>query len=121
MNVMVCKIHPSNVTKFKIGVGLTTFVFVGFSVVTEWWMTIPFMAMVGATWTFLFIGGNFHMMENNPHSTSAGIFGSTLSVATVVGPVITGSIAFLFDYAAVMYFAIAIIICAFVVSLKIQK
>jgi len=79
------------------------------------------MSLVGATWAFLFIGGNFHLMENNPRSTSTGIFSSTLSIATVVGPVIAGSIAFWFDYAAVMYFAIAIIICAFVVSLKIRK
>jgi DHA1 family multidrug resistance protein-like MFS transporter len=49
MNVMASKIHLSNVTKFKIGIGFTTFVFVGLSVVTEWWMTMPFMALVGAT------------------------------------------------------------------------
>jgi DHA1 family multidrug resistance protein-like MFS transporter len=76
--------------------------------------------IVGATWAFLFIGGNFHLMENNPRSTSTGIFSSTLSIATVIGPVVAGSIAFAFDYIAVMYFAIAIILVAFVVSLKIR-
>jgi DHA1 family multidrug resistance protein-like MFS transporter len=60
-------------------------------------------------------------MENNPRSTSTGIFSSTLSIATVVGPVIAGSIAFAFDYVSVMYFAVAIIIIAFIVSLRIQK
>lgn len=121
MNVMVSKIHLSNVTKFKIGIGCTTFVFVGLSLVTEWWMAMPFMSLVGATWAFLFIGGNFHLMDNNPKSTSTGIFSSTLSIATVIGPVIAGTIAFATNYVAVMYFAIAIIICAFVVSLKIKK
>ena len=121
MNIMASRIHLSNVTKFKIGVGCTTFVFVGLSMVTEWWMAMPFMSLVGATWAFLFIGGNFHLMENNPRSTSTGIFSSTLSIATVIGPVISGTIAFVFDYVAVMYFAIAIIICAFVVSLKIKN
>jgi DHA1 family multidrug resistance protein-like MFS transporter len=121
MNVMASKIHLSNVIKFQIGIGFTTFVFVGLSIVTDWWMAMPFMALVGATWAFLFIGGNFHLMENNPRSTSTGIFSSTLSIATVVGPIIAGSIAFMFDYIAVMYFAIAIIVCAFVVSLKIKK
>jgi DHA1 family multidrug resistance protein-like MFS transporter len=121
MNVMASKIHLSNITKFKIGIGCTTFVFVGLSVVTEWWMAMPFMSLVGATWAFLFIGGNFHLMENNPRSTSTGIFSSTLSIATVIGPIIGGAIAFAFDYVAVMYFAIAIITCAFVVSLKIKK
>ena len=59
-------------------------------------------------------------MENNPRSTSTGIFSSTLSISTVIGPIIAGSIAFMFDYIAVMYFAIAIIVSAFIVSLKVK-
>ena len=121
MNLMASKINLTNITKFKIGIGGTTFVFVGLALITDWWMAMPFMSLVGATWAFLFIGGNFHLMENNPRSTSTGIFSSTLSISTVVGPVIAGAIAFAFDYVAVMYFAIVIIICAFVVSLKIRK
>ena len=121
MNLMATKINISNVTKFKIGIGCTAFVFVGLSVITDWWMAMPFMALVGSTWAFLFIGGNFHLMENNPHSTSTGIFSSTLSIATVVGPIIAGSIAVVFNYVGVMYFAIIIIICAFVVSLKVEN
>jgi len=121
MNLMASRINISDIIKFKIGIGCTVFVFVGLSVITDWWMAMPFMALVGATWAFLFIGGNFHLMENNPRSTSTGIFSSTLSIATVVGPVIAGSIAFEFDYVAVMYFAIAIIVCAFVISLKVRK
>ena len=121
MNLMASKIKMSNVTKFKVGVGCTTFVFVGLAIVTDWWMAMPFMALVGGTWAFLFIGGNFHLMDNNPRSTSTGIFSSTLSIATVVGPVTAGTIAFFFDYTAVMYFAIAIVVCAFIVSLKIQN
>ena len=121
MNLMASKINLSNVTKFKIGIGCTTFVFIGLSIITDWWMAMPFMALVGATWAFLFIGGNFHLMANNPRSTSTGIFSSTLSISTVIGPVVAGSIAVVFDYVAVMYFAIAIIVCAFIVSLKIKK
>jgi len=121
MNLMASRINILDITKFKIGIGCTVFVFIGLSVITDWWMAMPFMALVGGTWAFLFIGGNFHLMENNPRSTSVGIFSSTLSIASVVGPVIAGSIAFAFDYVAVMYFAIAIIVCAFTVSLKVRK
>ena len=121
MNLMANKIKISNVTKFKVGVGMTTFVFVGLSLISDWWMAMPFMALVGGTWAFLFIGGNFHLMENNPRSTSTGIFSSTLSIATVVGPIIAGSMAFVFGYVSVMYFAIAIVVCAFGVSLKIKN
>ena len=121
MNLMANKINISNVSKFKIGIGMTTFVFIGLSLITDWWMAMPFMALVGGTWAFLFIGGNFHLMENNPRSTSTGIFSSTLSIATVIGPIIAGTIAVLFDYVSVMYFAIVIIVFAFVVSIKIKK
>jgi len=120
MNLMASRINISNITKFKMGIGCTVFVFVGLSVITDWWMAMPFMALVGGTWAFLFIGGNFHLMENNPRSTSTGIFSSTLSIGMVLGPVIAGSIAFAFDYVSVMYFAIAIIVIAFVVSLKVK-
>ena len=121
MTLMAKRINISNITKFKIGIGMTTFVFVGLSVITDWWMAMPFMSLVGATWAFLFIGGNFHLMENNPKSTSTGIFSSTLSIATVIGPVIAGALAFAYDYTSVMYFAIVIIIIAFLVSLKIKN
>ncbi len=120
MNLMAGRINVSNVTKFKIGIGMTTFVFVGFIFMTEWWMAMPFMSLVGATWAFLFIGGNIHLMENNPRSTSTGIFSSTISIASVIGPVIGGSIAFLYSYSEVMYFAIAIIVVAFFISMKIR-
>ena len=120
MNLMASRIQIRNVTKFKIGIGLTTFVFIGLSQITEWWMAMPFMSLVGATWAFLYIGGNFHLMENNPKSTSTGIFSSTLSISTVIGPVIAGSIAFYFEYVSVMYFAIVVIIIGFLISLKIR-
>ena len=121
MNLMAGKIRINHVTKFKIGIGATTFVFIGLAFVTDWWMAMPFMALVGATWAFLFIGGNFYLMENNPKSTSTGIFSSTLSISMVIGPIIAGTIAFYLDYVYVIYFAIAIIICAFSISLKIKR
>jgi len=121
MNLMAGKIRINHVTKFKIGIGATTFVFIGLALVTDWWMAMPFMALVGATWAFLFIGGNFYLMENNPKSTSTGIFSSTLSISMVIGPIIAGTIAFYLDYVYVMYFAVAIIICAFSISLKIKR
>jgi len=120
MNLMSSKIKLKNITKFKIGIGMTIFVFVGLSLITEWWMAMPFMALVGTSWAFLFIGGNFHLMKNNPKSTSTGIFSSTLSISTVIGPVIAGGIAFYFGYVEVMYFAVGIVIISFIISSRIK-
>jgi DHA1 family multidrug resistance protein-like MFS transporter len=120
MNLMAGKITTKNVTKFKIGIGLTTFVFVGLALISDWWMAIPAMALVGITWAFLYIGGSIHLMENNPRSTATGIFNSTIAIANVIGPVIAGAIAFYYNSVSVMYFAIAICVVAFAISLKIK-
>ncbi|MEC7372916.1 MAG: MFS transporter [Thermoproteota archaeon] len=121
MNLMSKRIQIQNITKFKIGIGMTVIVFVGLALITEWWMAWPFMAIVGCSWAFLFIGGNFHLMENNPRSTSTAIFSSTLAISTVIGPVIAGGIAYYTNYTAVMVFAIIVALSAFIISTRIKS
>ena len=121
MNLMSKRIQIQNITKYKIGIGMTVIVFVGLSMITDWWMAMPFMAIVGCSWAFLFIGGNFHLMENNPRSTSTAIFSSTLAISTVIGPVIAGAIAYYTDYTIVMYFSIIVTLLAFIISSKMQS
>ena len=121
MNLMSKRIQIKNITKFKIGIGMTVIVFVGLSMITDWWMAMPFMAIVGCSWAFLFIGGNFHLMENNPRSTSTAIFSSTLAISTVIGPVIAGAIAYYTDYTVVMYFAIIVTLSAFIISSRMKS
>jgi DHA1 family multidrug resistance protein-like MFS transporter len=60
-------------------------------------------------------------MENNPKSTSTGIFNSTLAISNVIGPVIAGTIGFYYNSASVMYFAVVLCVAAFAISLKIKK
>ena len=100
---------------------MTVSVFVGLSLITDWWMAMPFMAIVGCSWAFLFIGGNFHLMENNPRSTSTAIFSSTLAISTVIGPVIAGAIAYYTNYTAVMMFAVVVTLCAFIISSRMKS
>ena len=121
MNLMSKRIQIQNITKFKIGIGMTVIVFVGLALITDWWMAWPFMAIVGCSWAFLFIGGNFHLMENNPRSTSTAIFSSTLAISTVIGPVIAGIIAYYTDYTAVMIFAVVVTLTAFIISTKMKS
>ena len=121
MNLMSKKIKIQNITKFKIGIGMTVLVFVGLSLITDWWMAMPFMAIVGCSWAFLFIGGNFHLMENNPKSTSTAIFSSTLAISTVIGPVIAGTIAYYTNYTAVMIFAVVVTLSAFIISSRMKS
>ena len=121
MNLMSKRIQIQNITKYKIGIGMTVIVFVGLSMITDWWMAMPFMAIVGCSWAFLFIGGNFHLMENNPRSTSTAIFSSTLAISTVIGPVIAGAIAYYTDYTIVMYFSIIVTLSAFIISSRMKS
>lgn len=82
---------------------------------------MPFMALVGCSWAFLFVGGNFYLMERNPHSTSTGLFSSTISVATIIGPLVGGGIAALLDYQYVMYAAAAVAAGGLVASLRVGQ
>ena len=121
MNLMSKRIQIQNITKFKIGIGMTVIVFVGLALITDWWMAWPFMAIVGCSWAFLFIGGNFHLMENNPRSTSTAIFSSTLAISTVIGPVIAGAIAYYTNYTSVMFFAVIVTLSAFIISTRMKS
>lgn len=103
MNMMVHKIQITDRRKIQVGlIGIIPAI-LGMSIINEWWMAMPFMVLVGVSWAMLFVGGNFYLMERNPHSTSSGLFSSTISVATVIGPVIGGTIAAITDYQYVMY------------------
>ncbi len=41
MNLMSKRIQIQNITKFKIGIGMTVIVFVGLALITDWWMAWP--------------------------------------------------------------------------------
>ena len=40
MNLMSKRIQIQNITKYKIGIGMTVIVFVGLSMITDWWMAM---------------------------------------------------------------------------------
>lgn len=108
MNMMVRRIQITDRRKIQLGLAGIIPAILGMSIIIEWWMAMPFMVLVGVSWAMLFVGGNFYLMERNPHSTSTGLFSSTISVATVIGPVIGGAIAAITDYQYVMYVSAAI-------------
>lgn len=116
MNMMVHRINITDRRKIQLGLAGLIPAILGMSIITEWWMTMPFMILVGMSWAMLFVGGNFYLMERNPHSTSTGLFSSTISVATIIGPIIGGTIAAVFEYQYVMYVATFIAIGGLVAS-----
>ena len=142
MNVMSKWDSISNVTKFKAGICITIIVFAGLLLAKEWWHTIPFLALNGIAWALMYIGGSFYVMENSPKSTGVGIFGSTMALAAVVGPLIAGVatvvhrtlmhgsaepallehsvLDILHGYEAVLYVGIAVLCVAFLISLKMR-
>ena len=116
MNMMVHRINITDRRKIQLGLAGLIPAILGMSIITEWWMTMPFMILVGISWAMLFVGGNFYLMERNPHSTSTGLFSSTISVATIIGPIIGGTMAAVFEYQYVMYVATFIAIGGLVAS-----
>lgn len=120
-SLMAYRIRISDTRKLQLGVASIIPAFLGLSTITEWWMAMPFMALVGGSWAFMFVGGNFYLMERNPHSTSTGLFSSTISVATIIGPLVGGGIAAVLGYHYVMYAAAAIAAGGLAASMKVGR
>lgn len=121
MNLMAERIQLSDTGKLRLGLAGIVPPLLGFAFITEWWMAMPMMIMVGVSWAFLYVGGNFYLMEHNAHSTSTGLFSSTISVSTVIGPMVAGVIAALYGHTHVMYAAGVIAVAGFIVSFKIGR
>lgn len=137
MMLMSSRIKLSNTTSFKIGVIVSIIAFSGMIFISEWWHIMPFMFLVGVAWAFMYIGGTFHLMSNNPKSTSMGIFNSVLSIAQVIGPAMAAALAVIFvasdihkisfngtetaTYIAITLFMLVTTACAAAISLRISK
>ena len=76
---------------------LSAITFALFIFVTNVWELLLTQILLAAAWSCLYVGSIILVMEKNPeHATSAGLLGSSLNAAQVVGPLLGGFIASVF-------------------------
>ncbi len=73
------------------GLGLSFVTFVAFALARNHWQLIPIQVLLALSWSCLYLGSLKQLLAKNPeHSTAAGMFQSTFSLAAVSGGLLTG-------------------------------
>jgi MFS family permease len=75
------------------GLILSAAVFFGYSLATDYRQIIPIQVVLGFAWSFLYVGSLRTLLENNvERASAAGLLNSTINLAGIVGPLISGFI-----------------------------
>ncbi len=107
-------------TIIKVGFLFAALTFVALSFTTHFLQVIFVELLLGVSWACIYTGSLIHLASNNNEkSTATALFGSTTRLSMVIGPIIGGSIAFLFGFRATMYFAVAACLVALFISRKL--
>jgi MFS family permease len=89
----------------RLGFLLSVVVFVAFGFATDWRQLIPIQAALALSWSCLYLGSMKQLMRVNPErSTAAGMLGSMLNMAAVMGALLEGATG-RFGYRTVMFVA----------------
>tara|TARA_Y100000310_G_scaffold321984_1_gene380414 strand:- start:805 stop:1884 length:1080 start_codon:yes stop_codon:yes gene_type:complete len=112
------RIHETTI--IKIGLGFAALTFISYSFATSFWHLIPSQIMLGISWAFMYTGALIHLASKNiEKATSTGLLGSTTRLSMIIGPIIGGSIAFMFGFTAPMYFAFATTLIGIFIARKL--
>ncbi len=89
----------------RTGLLLSILVFTAFGIATDWRQLIPIQVALALSWSCLYLGSLKRLLRvNAEHSTAAGMLGSTMSLAAVLGALLE-SVSGLYGYRTVMFVA----------------
>jgi len=96
--------------------------FVVFIIFNSWWGLIPGMLILGASWSFLYIGVLKELNERNEErATATGLLNSTISLSGIIGPLIGGALAQAFGYSANIIMAAVLTYAALGVYMLVRQ
>jgi MFS family permease len=88
------------------GIVLSALTFFIFTLAQNYLQLLPMQVLLGASWSLIYVGASLYLMQRNTEkATCTGILSAVVSLAMVVGSLMGGIIAQLFDYRATMYVA----------------
>ncbi len=105
------------------GLILSSLIFLSFAFVPNYLWIIPTMIATGFAWSFLYTGALKEVTEKNKErATASGLIQSSISLGSILGPLIGGIIVTLtHTYKGVMYFAFLITLIAYIYYLLQEK
>jgi MFS family permease len=91
------------------GFVLSALTFISFTFAQDYIQLIPMQVLLGGSWSLIYVGSLVYLMQCNPEkATCSGILSAVISLSMVLGSLLGGVIAQLFDYKATMYVATAL-------------
>lgn len=88
--------------------------FLMYPLAQHFYQLIPMQVLLACSWSCLYVGLLLYLMEYNiEKATCTGILGSVMSLATVFGALLGGSISQFFGFRATMYTAVAFTVVGF--------
>ena len=97
------------------GLSFTALTFALYFLAQNFWQTIPMQLALALSWSLLYIGSLKFVAESGvERGTSVGLLNLTLSLSTVVGPLIGGVISQIWGYRYTMLFALAMVLAGLV-------
>ncbi len=96
------------------GLSFSALTFALYFAAQNFWQTIPIQLVLALSWSLLYIGSLKFVAESGiERGTSVGLLNFTLSLSTVVGPIIGGVISQIWGYRYTMLFALVMAIAGF--------
>nr|MDO8082904.1 MFS transporter [Candidatus Freyarchaeota archaeon] len=93
------------------GLSFSALTFALYFFAQNFWQTIPMQLVLALSWSLLYIGSLKFVAESGiERGTSVGLLNLTLSLSTVVGPLIGGVISQIWGYRYTMLFALAMVL-----------
>jgi MFS family permease len=106
----------------RLGLLLSTVVFVSYYFSSYYLQLVPVQLLLGVAWSSLYVGSLLHLVEKNvERATSTGALGSTISLATMIGPFLGGLISEIFGMRAVFLVASALTLAGLVLSKRMTN
>jgi MFS family permease len=82
-----------------VGLASSALTFFTFLLAGDYWQIIPSQVILAFAWSFLYAGSLRYVMEKNREkATASGLLGGTMSISGIVGPVLGGISATVFDF-----------------------
>jgi DHA1 family quinolone resistance protein-like MFS transporter len=79
------------------GLAISVISFTGLALVSSFWQVIIPWVLISVAWGFLYVGSLKFVMERNiEKATSVGLLGSTLSISSIIGSLMGGTVAWMF-------------------------
>ncbi len=107
------------------GLSCTAMTFALYFFSQNFWQILPIQLILALSWSLLYVGSLKFVAESGiERGTSVGLLNLTISLSTVVGPIIGGVISQLFGYRYTMLFALGMVLIGlvfFILYLRYSK